>query len=245
MNYEEEAKPLNIIWNRQIELFAKYFLIHVRLPNKDQFTLLDVGCGTGTALKIIGSKYPNAQLSGCDLEAENIAISKQFNGKYGYFFVSDIESLNEHWDIIYLSNVLEHLYEWKEKLDNLLEKTNRLYLLVPYQERITSLPKNKFDHSFHINSFGKHSFDYLKTKGYKVNQRIITTPYAWGSSPLRSLLEKYKLDRNKNEYKSEFLVCITREQILMSKPFKPFLYSLFAKYFSILFPIYLNKYLNN
>lgn len=240
----EKNKAHNIVWDRQIELFAKYFLVHAKLPENKTFNLLDVGCGTGTALRIIKYRYPQAELSGCDLEPKHIEICKQLNGQYGNFFVSDIESLDAQWDIIYLSNVLEHLYNWEEQLEQLLSYSQRLYLLIPYKEKITYLPFDKHDNSFHINSFENNSFNYLKEKGYKINIREITTPYAWGSSPIRSLLEKYNIGRSKHEYKSELLVCITHKNNPLPKPFFTLMYSIFAKSLLILLPIYINKYLH-
>jgi SAM-dependent methyltransferase len=239
LNYSEETIEA---WDYQIGLFARYFLTYARLPRDVPFLLLDLGCGTGTALKIIKTKYPNARLHGCDLEPAHIEICERLNGQYGDFFISDIESISTHWDIIYLSNVLEHLKEWKEKIDHLMSRTNRLYILVPFKEKIASSPLNDDDHSYHINNFDSSTFMYLKTMGFNVDQLVINTPYAWGSSPLRSFLEKYHLDKNKQEYKCELLVCISRKNNSYSKPFYPLIYSIFAKWFLILFPIYYEKY---
>lgn len=230
-------------WDQQIVLFAKYFLIHARLPEREQMTLLDVGCGTGSALRIIKEKYPDYRLAGCDIEAEHIRISEQMNGKYGSFFVSDIESIDSEWDIVFISNLLEHLKEWKHNLDCILSRTGRIYLLVPYKEKIEGILSDHHDHSHHINSFDRNSFDYLRSKGYRINQRVIDTPYAWGSGPIRSILEKFYLDKYKQEYRRELLVCITSGESDFSYPFHPFLFSILKKWLTVILPIYFNKYL--
>jgi SAM-dependent methyltransferase len=237
--------PIIKNWDSQIELFARYFLVHAHLPKNEHLSLLDVGCGTGSALKIIKKKYPELKLAGCDLEPNNIKISKQLNSQYGTFFISDIESIDSYWDFIYLSNVLEHLVEWKQKLEFLLSRTGRIYILVPFNERITSFPPDIHDHSYHINCFDKSSFVYLKSHGYLVDQRIITTPYAWGSGPIRNFLNKHNFHGAKNDYRSELLVCITSRNNNLSKPFYPQIFSILKKGLFVLSPIYYKKYLKH
>ena len=238
----EKMNPILQNWDNQVELFASYFLVNARLPRTGKFTLLDVGCGTGTALRIIKSIYPDAQLSGCDLEPEQVQISKDINGRYGDFFISDIANLNAHWDFILLSNVLEHLYDWNIYLDHLLKCTNRLFIMVPYREKILSLPTDKNDHSFHVNSFQSNTFEYLIEKGFDVNYRIITTPYAWGPGPIQSFLNKYKLNRKKTPYQSEMLVAISRRDVSLPKPFLNYFHSFYLKK-QLILGLYYKKYL--
>lgn len=226
-------------WDNQIKLFAMYFLSNAKLPAKESYSLLDVGCGTGSALRIIKEKYPLAKLYGCDLEPKHVEISNTLNGDYAQFFVSNIKDLDSKWDVIYLSNVLEHIYDWKEELDGLLNKTDRLYILVPNNEELEDFPQDKSDHSLHVNSFNRNSFEYLKA-GYQIDQRVISTPYAWGASPIQNLLYKIK---NTKDYKSELLISITKKNVELGKPFFSFLKSLLIKYIYIVFPIYINKYL--
>ncbi|HBE41183.1 MAG TPA: hypothetical protein DDW27_08270 [Bacteroidales bacterium] len=232
-------------WDYQVELFARYFCAHARLPKDSKFTLLDVGCGTGSALRIIKTEYPQSDLYGCDIEPEHIRISEQLNGQYGKYFISDIENLKSYWDILYLSNVLEHLKDWRRMISQLLSNTNRLYILVPFRERITFLPEDNSDHSYHLNSFDTESFSYLENLDYLVEYRVITTPYAWGSGPVRNLFYKYSVFGSPNEYRSELLVCITRRNALVTKPFHSRIKATNQIVFKTLIPIYFKKYVKS
>lgn len=168
-------------------------------------------------------------MSVCDLEPEHIQISKDINVKYGDFFISDMVNLKAHWDFILLSNVLEHLYYWNTYLEHLLKCTNKLFIMVPYREIIFNLPDDKNDHSFHVNSFQSNTLEYLFEKGFDVNYRIITTPYAWGPDPIQSFLNKYKLTRKKTPYQSEMLVAISRQDVSLPKQFLNYFHSFYLK----------------
>lgn len=168
-------------WDRQIRLFARYFLANAVLPKDEKFTLLDVGCGTGSALREIKRIYQQSDLYGCDIEKEHVDLSVQLNDEFGKFFCSDILRVTGFFDVVYASNILEHLPFWKDATYHLLEIARQVYVMVPYEEILEAQTQN--GHAaidMHINSFGLKSFDFLLPQGISVESRVILAPVAWG-----------------------------------------------------------------
>jgi SAM-dependent methyltransferase len=207
-------------WDKQIKTFAKHFLRNVNLP-LTSFSLLDVGCGTGGALTEIKAKYPLAILHGCDLEEEHVKLSRERNGSIANFFWSDIAGVVDHYDVIYISNVIEHISDSSSAIAHLLDKCTRLYILVPYKEILDGRVKSSVPGVDHINTFDLNSFKNYDDV-YRVEQRVISTPYAWGD-PLRreiGLRLKALITGDKYIVKRELLVSITRRDVKMRNPFK-------------------------
>lgn len=211
-------------WDLQIRLFARYFLSYARLP-KDPFTLLNMGCGTGSALAEIKRIYPKSILHGCDLQDVHVEISRNKNGKIANFYQSDIESINDHYDIIYISNVIEHIETWKKAIDIAATHCDRLYILVPYKELMDinfSCLKHGVDH---VSSFDKSSFIYLKEKGYSVEFKVLRTPFAGGHPWKMEIYLRLKsaIKGTPYQHQRELLVAITdfkkRNNFLRKQPF--------------------------
>ena len=211
-------------WNKQILLFAKYFTCHANLPSQP-FTLLDVGCGTGAALRELRRHYPHAALFGCDFENEHVELARRMNGDYAHFFLADIRDVSGRYDIIYVSNILEHLKDWQPVLDRLITFCDRLYVLVPYREELSD-HKSGAPNVDHIVSFNKSSFDFLKSKEISAEMRVIRTPYAWGHPLKREIYFRTRalLKNEPFDVQRELLVSITNtnssNEVLPIKPFK-------------------------
>lgn len=213
-------------WDKQIRVFAKHFLRNVSFP-LSSFSLLDVGCGTGGALREIKRLYPYVILHGCDLEEGHVKISRERNGDIANFFVGDIAGVVDQYDVIYISNVIEHISDYESAISHLLNKCKRLYILVPYKEKLDGQVKSNIPGVDHINTFNIDSFDIYNNGSTKVVARIISTPYAWGDPLRREIGLKLKAAITANEYtvKRELLVSITHRNLGMDKPFKNRFYS--------------------
>jgi len=80
---------------------------------------------TGAALNEIHKHYPRAQLCGIDLVAEHVQIAKDNYGHCADFRCCDISEIDQTYDVIYISNVLEHLLDWQKVVDKLAIKSAR------------------------------------------------------------------------------------------------------------------------
>jgi SAM-dependent methyltransferase len=208
-------------WDKQIRIFASHFLRNVNLPSSS-FSLLDVGCGTEGALAEIKAEYPKAILHGCDLEEEHVRISSKRNGNLATFFLSDISGVRDHYDVIYISNVIEHISDYNSAITHLLNRCKRLYILVPYKEQLDGNVRSNVPGVDHINTFDLDSFKIYDNNEYRVLKRVISTPYAWGDPLKREIGLKFKALITGSQYivKRELLVSITRKNAGMVGPFK-------------------------
>jgi SAM-dependent methyltransferase len=223
-SHEFEKKERIKKWDCQIGLFAKYFLMHASLPLK-KFTLLDVGCGTGAALREISKIYPHAELFGCDLEHEHINISISSNQKYGKFFQAAMMDVKGFYDIIYVSNVIEHLYDWQAAVHHLLSCCRRLYILVPYKETLNLPLGINRDCTNHVVSFDNETLSFIDINQFSTKSRVIRTPYAWGHPLRREIILRAKacLKRTHFDVQREILFAVTNIKksgdILHREPF--------------------------
>ena len=197
-------------WDSQIRLFSRYFLAHIRVPEKVKFSLLDVGCGTGSGLAEIKKLAPQADLSGCDLEDLHVALARQLNAANARFFKSDIRSIFASFDCIYASNILEHIPEWRDCITHLCSLAPHVFVLVPYRENLADKIRSGIENVDHLNSYDRNSFSFLRDESRSVTVRVIRTPHAWGYPILRELRKKVGLRLRNEKYsiKRELLVLI-------------------------------------
>lgn len=167
---------------RQTRLFAECFHEHIRIPRSQPFSVLDVGCGLGDALPVWKSKYPGAQLAGCDVSSVSIERCVQKYGLIADFFTASFESIRGTWDVIYCSNVLEHFEQHLEIASTLLRHCRRLFIMTPYAELTSEgKPLEPAPGQLHVASFFEKTFDALQGQGRaEVSVRVISCPGAWG-----------------------------------------------------------------
>jgi SAM-dependent methyltransferase len=102
-------------------------LLHEQFDRADKFTILDAGCGLGIYTINIMKQFPNCTAYGFDISKTQIdfvneEIRKLGMGERSHFFESDIEefSVNNRFDVIICTEVIEHLPNPEIALKNLL-----------------------------------------------------------------------------------------------------------------------------
>lgn len=102
-------------------------------------TLLDVGCGNGDFLKLIGEQAPNVKgLMGCDLSWDRVkdAQEKAPNASIFKSGEGSIPLRDESAEVITLLSVLEHVHDERELLEDIwrvLRPGGVFIFAVPYQ----------------------------------------------------------------------------------------------------------------
>ena len=130
-----------------------------KLEKDREITILDFGCGLGDAIPIYKEFYPKAKLYGVDISSVGIEKCK---GVYGCLadFTAGTEKEMQDVDIVIASNVFEHLTDDKKVAKRILQKTEKLYIVVPYKE------KPLMDE--HINSYDEFYFSELNVLWFKI-----------------------------------------------------------------------------
>ncbi len=93
-------------------------------------TFLDAGCGAGTLLQDIRTHFPKVQLNGVEFADSGVEIARRKN-PWAKIYPLDLEkqALPESFDLVTCVDVLEHIQDDLNALNNLRRMTTK-YLLV-------------------------------------------------------------------------------------------------------------------
>lgn len=156
----------------QTRNFAITQVRHLNIEKNFNGTLLDFGCGLGDAFPIYKKSFPQAKFIGLDISIEAINRCNKHYGHIADFICGTFKDVPTV-DIIIASNVFEHLIDDKEIARELMQRCQRLFIIVPYKEQLLDNPKHE-----HINSYQESSFNNLPG-----NKRIETFfSMGWGPS---------------------------------------------------------------
>lgn len=120
--------------------YHRFFSSRIQLGEK----VLDLGCGHG-ALAVDVAKATNAKIVGIDLNSENISTARRFHSHPNVrYTVGDIRKdlIQESFDVVILSNVLEHVPERTDFLRHICGtiRPRRVLVRVPLFERDWRVP---------------------------------------------------------------------------------------------------------
>ncbi len=131
--------------------------------------VLDFGCGYGTLISYVKKKY-NKEILGYDINENATAILKEKNIKY----INSLNEINEGFDTIISSNVLEHIEDDQKILDelnSLLKNEGLLVLYLPCSMKIWSNLDSLVGH------YRRYTKKELNKKLVNSNFQIISTEY--------------------------------------------------------------------
>lgn len=117
-------------------------LIKEALSDVSFDSILDIGCGEGSLLKDITSHQMNMRVAGADISETALAMARG-RIKEGKFYLLDIQrkALNEKFDLVVCSEVLEHLLDDGQALCNLLKMTEKYLLITTIAGRMRETEK--------------------------------------------------------------------------------------------------------
>lgn len=188
----------NEVFQEKPQLYDSYknILFYNKALNLNLFSgkYLDYGCGNGDPLNKLKNIYNDLDIIGVDLSDEVINKNK-IKYQNCTFITTD-----EFWDkpievnSIVSTHTFEHIENPKEILTNLLKLTDKLFIIVPYEDSWKECAQ-------HIWRYDLNSFDFIKPDlalpgliNEAGNQEVI---YYWN---------KNKVDYNKNKIKLTFFI---------------------------------------
>jgi SAM-dependent methyltransferase len=123
--------------------YHEFFVRNIRAGER----VLDVGCGSGEVAADIAARVPGCHVTGVDLSAERIQRARERHQDSNLVFVQGdvLQTVPPgRFDVVVLSNVLEHVVPRVELLRRLSESGARRFLVrVPLFERHWSVPLRK------------------------------------------------------------------------------------------------------
>ncbi|MCZ9840556.1 class I SAM-dependent methyltransferase [Brachyspira hyodysenteriae] len=173
--------------DKTVQILSKYI-------NQDS-SILDIACGAGYLLsKLYDKGYNN--LHGIDVS--NAINSNRYKDKIDYINgnIFDVNNLfNKKFDLIILSDVIEHIFNLKILIKNVIDCLNEngiVYIKTPY------IPYYKERHCLsieHINHFSKRAFTYLALE-YNLEIMEFGDSYFDKEKEIYVILKKIDFDSN-------------------------------------------------
>ncbi|MEK7533853.1 MAG: class I SAM-dependent methyltransferase [Patescibacteria group bacterium] len=164
------------------QIRSMYFkkILATNLLNKNLKKILDVGCGIGAYTFLLGQTYPQAKVTGGDIDKYKLKscqiMAKELGLKNVKFIYMDATRLEKRttYDFIVSIDVLEHIDRYESVLENfshLLKSGGYLYIHAPQpnQKRIFNSFK-KWHHEDHIREgIERHDLENsLEKLGFKI-----------------------------------------------------------------------------
>jgi SAM-dependent methyltransferase len=110
-------------------------------------TVMDIGCGQGALLSEIHAQFPDVDLYGSDISSSAIKLASQRVSAKG-FWTLDIakENLDQQFDLIVCSEVLEHIPDDVAAIRNIARMTERYLVISTVQGRMRRLEPEAWGH---------------------------------------------------------------------------------------------------
>ncbi|MDA9723200.1 class I SAM-dependent methyltransferase [Candidatus Pelagibacter sp.] len=167
---------------------TKYHNFFIENINKDIQSVLDIGSGNGFVAHEIAKKFDKIEVVGIDRNKYNIENSTQnFNLSNLKFIEGDVlyYKFEKNFDVVILSNILEHIDQRTKFLKKLISQTNPklLFIRVPLFERDWEIPfKKKLNINYFTDDehFIEHSIQEFKEEMNKSNLKISKLLTIWG-----------------------------------------------------------------
>lgn len=123
----------------------------VRDMRANQYKIYDMGCALGDAVDVLSSYFENEHVKGIDFSDEAITIAREKYPNHSYFVADFTQPLTEYsCDVIFCSNVLEHLKNPKKILEEFAKIASKyIVVLIPFKENV--------EIAEHITKFNEHN----------------------------------------------------------------------------------------
>lgn len=113
------------------ELGLRLLPAWVRLDIDRCRSLADVGCAEGEGAAFLKERFPALDVTGIDFSQQAVDVARQRHPEVE-FVQGDVGALDQRFDIVFCSNVLEHFHEPLQKLESLVKAAKRyVVVLVP------------------------------------------------------------------------------------------------------------------
>jgi predicted TPR repeat methyltransferase len=145
-------------------------------------TVAEIGCGAGEILRQLSLNLPETTFSGFDISADAIALARTRESARVQFFNSDFRTTPDHFDVLLVMDVVEHVEDCFGFLRSIREKAEYKIIHIPLDMSVSLLVRNRLmdvrRSVGHIHYFSKHTaLALLEDTGYQVLDCFYTPAY--------------------------------------------------------------------
>ena len=110
---------------------------------KDEYSILDIGCGEGITLEKLIHRFPNKNIKGIDYSRENVEVCKGYGLPVDYGSVYNLKIDDNSVDCVIFLEVIEHLSDYKKALREICRvlKPNGFLILIFPNDRIFKIAR--------------------------------------------------------------------------------------------------------
>jgi 2-polyprenyl-3-methyl-5-hydroxy-6-metoxy-1,4-benzoquinol methylase len=157
-----------------------------RISKSDR--VLDIGCGYGAVARSIAKAHPECKVLGVDMDAGRLdqAISKNNFPNLDYILAdATIDLPKEEWDVVILSNVLEHITDrvlFLSKIKNRIHP-KKFLIRVPHFERDWQMALRKEIGAYYFSDADhkiEHTIQEFEMEIAKAGLSIVSLSTPWG-----------------------------------------------------------------
>ncbi len=145
-----------------------------------EYSVMDVGCGSGVTLKAINRYFPKWTLNGFEIGEKNLDKLKKIKN-FNKLYSGKISEIEDQFDVVTMVHSLEHFLEPREILTE-ISYNNKKYLFI----EVCNIEENPFDIlvADHLMHFSPNTLERIVTEaGFKV----ITIETSWVAKEISML----------------------------------------------------------
>lgn len=161
---------------------------------ENDLSIVDIGCAEGAGTDLFKRKFSRSRVVGVDFSEAAINQAKE-RYRQCEFECNDINDIQERFDVIISSNVLEHLKDPFIQLDRLVELVDKYCIIIlPFQEEKL--------HEEHFTRFDYDSFKMKIEDGYLIYHKEVEVSQVENSMwPGKQIILVYAKEKYLSPYK--------------------------------------------
>jgi trans-aconitate methyltransferase len=155
-----------------------------RIPRGEIETIADIGCGEGSNLHFLGTQFPGARLHGFDVSTTAMEAARA--NVRAEFSILDIqkEAPPRKFDLVFCSDVVEHLENDLDALKNMNQITRKYALVATVQGRM----RRNESSIGHVRNYARGELQRkMETAGFEILQ-IVEWGFPFYSPLFRDLI---------------------------------------------------------
>jgi 2-polyprenyl-3-methyl-5-hydroxy-6-metoxy-1,4-benzoquinol methylase len=146
--WDLELSKYETFWRNE-----NYFHILDLLPDRQEISILDIGCAIGDGCELLQERFPEAKITGVDISKVGIEKAKKKSKKINYFNLDILkEPVLEFYHYILLIQTLEHFSDPFSILNKCLKQVKKAVIIsVPYRAEYTGKNRRVGFHRYYFN----------------------------------------------------------------------------------------------